>query len=449
MAANASYQQAYQVLSEIFDFPNDEQRSWWHSTAPMFAQLLQTADYEIHTQYRCLAMFKKHVIPFLGVYPTNDRDRWLSILTRYGTPFELSLNCSDSLVRYTYEPITAASGTTTDPFNTFAIWEALKPLMAIEPSLNLEWFTHFKRDLTLDAAESAWLQQHRELVDGQIQTQNKLALDLKGGRVVPKTYIYPALKETATGRSVQELMFSSMRSLAHRYPAISAPLDMLEAYVHSRGPHSTATPRLLSCDLIDPAKSRIKVYLLERMVSLDAMRELWTLGGRRDDAATHDGWAMIEELWELLDIPPGLRSYPEPFLPLGSIPPPGELLPSMANFTLHQNDPMPEPQVYFTVFGMNDMAIARALTTFFARHGWTRMAQRYEESLRASYPHALHEELNYIHAYISFSYRKGRPYLSVYLQTLETGDWAITRLEPDCTETKEAIPVSVNVGSSL
>ena len=125
-------------------------------------------------------MFKKHVIPFLGVYPTNDRDRWLSILTRYGTPFELSLNCSDSLVRYTYEPITTASGASEDPFNSFAIWEALKPLKMIEPLLDLEWFAHFKRDLTLDAQESAILQQ-QGLATGQIQTQNKLALDLKAG----------------------------------------------------------------------------------------------------------------------------------------------------------------------------------------------------------------------------------------------------------------------------
>ncbi|KAK4870197.1 hypothetical protein LT330_005251 [Penicillium expansum] len=170
------------------------------------------------------------------------------------------------------------------------------------------------------------------------------------------------------------------------------------------------------------------------------MKDLWTLGGRRDDESTHAGWEMIQELWDLLQIPSGLRSYPEPFLPLGAVP--DEILPSMANYTLHQNDPVPEPQVYFTVFGMNDMAVAQALTTFFARQGWTRMAQRYKESLCASYPHALHEQMNYLHAYISFSYRKGRPYLSVYLQTLETGDWAVMRcaanLESSCDESQDA-----------
>lgn len=40
-------------------------------------------------------------------------------------------------------------------------------------------------------------------------------------------------------------------------------------------------------------------------------------------------------------------------------------------------------------------------------------------------PHVDHDKLNYLHAYISFSYRDRTPYLSVYLQSFETGDWAV------------------------
>jgi hypothetical protein len=35
---------------------------------------------------------------------------------------------------------------------------------------------------------------------------------------------------------------------------------------------------------------------------------------------------------------------------------------------------MPEPQVYFTTFGQNDLHVANALTTFFQRQGWTKLA---------------------------------------------------------------------------
>jgi tryptophan 4-dimethylallyltransferase len=346
----------------------------------MFADMLQVASYNIHDQYRHLGIYKKHIIPFLGVYPTNDRKRWLSILTRYGTPFELSLNCSNSIVRYTFEPINIATGTHVDPFNSHAIWEALHRLMAIHRGINVEYFSHFKRDLTLDVEESAALQ-NTSNVEGEIRTQNKLALDLDGSDFSVKVYIYPALKALATGRSIQELMFDSIRRLAKKQPSITPSLDVLEEYIASRGPQTTASPRLLSCDLVNPGKSRIKIYLLETMVSLPAMEDLWTLGGRRNDASTLTGLYMIRELWDLLQIPPGLRSYPEGYLPLGTKP--DEVLPTMANYTLLPNQNIPEPQVYFTPFGMSDKAVANALTTFFEQRGWANMAAKYKNSLRA------------------------------------------------------------------
>lgn len=372
----------YTILSNVFEFSTNDQKLWWHSTAPMFTKMLRTANYDVHSQYRHLGIYKKHVIPCLGAYPIKGRDdRWLSILTRYGIPIELSLNCSNSLVRYTYEPINSATGSIRDPFNTNAIWESLHILLKIQPGVDLDWFRHFKQDLTLNGVESAYLLRHG-LAGMEIKTQNKLALDLKGGQFVLKTYIYPELKAIATGKSIQKLMFDSIRNLAQRHKSIQPAFNMLESYLHSRnGPDNTATPRLLSCDLINPSKSRIKIYLLERLVTLPAMEELWTLGGRRTDASTLAGLEMVRELWDLLQVPPGLKTYPEPYLPLGTIP--NEQLPSMVNYTLHHNDPMPEPQVYFTVFGMNDMVIADALTTFFQRHGWTDMARKYKDSLKS------------------------------------------------------------------
>ncbi|KAI1801861.1 4-dimethylallyl tryptophan synthase [Daldinia bambusicola] len=420
-ALNASHQKVYSILSDAFDFSNDDQRLWWHSTAPMFAEMLQVANYDVHAQYRHLTIYKKHVIPFLGVYPTNDRDRWLSILTRYGTPFELSLNCSDSIVRYTFEPINSATGTEADPFNSCAIMQSLHQLKTVHPEIDLEYFDYFKRELTLNVQESTSL--HGNPLTGvDIWTQNKLALDLKGDRFSVKTYIYPTLKGIATGKPVQELIFSSVRKLAEKHTNLAPSLAMLEEYVESRGPHSSACARLLSCDLVSSAKSRIKIYLLEQVVSLPAIKDLWTLGGRRNDQVTLAGFDMIEELWDLLQIPEGVRSYPEGYLPIGTSP--NELLPGMANYTLLPNKRMPEPQVYFCVFGMNDMAVADALTTFFARRGWNHMAEKYKDSLKAYYPEEDHASLNYLHAYISFSYRKNKPYLGVYLQSFETGSWS-------------------------
>jgi len=81
----------------------------------MFAEMLKVASYDIHSQYKALGLYQKHIIPFLGVYPTTINDLWLSILTRYGTPFELSLNYTHSVVRYTFEPINAATSSPRAP----------------------------------------------------------------------------------------------------------------------------------------------------------------------------------------------------------------------------------------------------------------------------------------------------------------------------------------------
>ncbi|KAL4806166.1 dimethylallyl tryptophan synthase FgaPT2 [Aspergillus unguis] len=410
----------YEILSMALGFPNQDQELWWHSTAPMFARMLQSGRYSIHEQCKHLIEYKKYIIPWLGVYPRNDSPRWLSILTRYGTPFELSLNCSDSLVRYTFEPINAETGTSKDPFNTKAIWGSLAQLRPIAKGMDLEWFMHFKEDLTLNDEESNFLLKNN-LAGDRIRTQNKLALDLKNDGVMLKTYIYPALKALVTGKSIEELMFTSANRLAQQYPGIAKPVSVLHEYVRERAKDGTASPRLLSCDLVEPSKARLKIYLLEQMVSLPALENLWTLGGRRTSAADMAGLDLVRELWHLLRLPPGLQEYPAGFLPLGAIP--DEQLPLMANYTIGPNDPMPQPQVYFTTFGLNDMAIADALVEFFTRRGWHDMARSYKRSLCSYYPNADHDSLNYLHAYISFSYQKNRPYLSVYLQSFETGNW--------------------------
>lgn len=377
---NSSRSPVYQALSSFLDFSNDEQRLWWHSVAPMFAEMLRMSGYDLHSQYRILGSWKKAVIPFLGVYPRASRKRWLSILTRYGTPFELSLNCSHRLVRYTFEPINAATGTAIDPFNTHAIWDGVQALMPLQHGIDLQCMKHYKAHLTLNEQESVFLLDNN-LAGSHIRTQNKLALDLGPDGFVVKVYIYPALKSVATGRSIEDLVFDSIHTLCEQIPSLSAPVATLEEYVQSRGHDGSASVRLLSCDLINPAESRTKVYLLERMVSLDAMENLWTLGGLRQDPSTLAGLGLIRELWDLLQLPTGLLSYPEGYLDLGARP--DEQLPLMANYTLRPDDPMPEPQVYFTTFGMNDARVANGLVTFFKRQGWSEMANSYIDSLRS------------------------------------------------------------------
>nr|ATW01296.1 DmaW [Claviceps gigantea] len=416
----------YETLSLIFDFPDHQHRLWWHSTAPMFAAVLHTAGYHVHDQYRHLGIFKKHIIPYLGAYPAEGKQSWASVLTRYGIPIELSLNCTESVVRYTYEPIHERTGTRDDPHNTLAILDSIQRLVQIQPGIDLAFFSYFKHELVLSASESAILDQNSS-VKLPVRTQNKLALDLKGNQFALKVYFYPQVKSAATGISAHDLIFGSVANLSQKHSTIRPAFEVLCEYVASRDRRADADAalraRLLSCDLLDPAKSRVKIYLLEKTVSLSTMEDLWTLGGRRTDSSTMDGLELIRELWNLLEVPSGFFEYPKSDLRLGEVP--DEQLPFMANFTLHHGNPMPEPQIYFTVFGMRDVQIANALTVFFQNHGYYEMAAKYRDFLHNSYPNDDFESLNYLHTYVSFSYRGNKPYLSVYLHTFESGHWPV------------------------
>ncbi|KAJ5263964.1 dimethylallyl tryptophan synthase FgaPT2 [Penicillium angulare] len=382
--ANASHAEVYQSLSAAWSFSDENEKLWWHSTAPMFAHMLQSAEYMQQSQRQHLEIYKRVVIPMLGAYPVEDRPRWMSILTRYGTPFELSLNCSKNIVSYTYEPISLMTGTAQDPYNTNAIWEALHHLAVYQPGINLEWFSYFKKALTLTSEESAFLLKNNSLVGDQIKTQNKLSLQLdKDDDFTLKVYIYPALKSLVTKRSTQDLIFGAAHNLTKLYPTvtISTPLKVLEEYLKSRAPNSTVKPCFLSYDLVEPPKSRIKIYLLEEQVTLTTLEDLWTLGGRRNDNSTVEGLKVLQELWNLINLTSKFCTYPVGYLSLSDTV--NEQLPLLAGYTIHPDDPYPEPEIYFQTFGHRDQKLAKGLMTFFQQQGWTRIAKSYGRDLRA------------------------------------------------------------------
>ncbi|OOO12727.1 Aromatic prenyltransferase, DMATS type [Aspergillus oryzae] len=416
---NITALEPFQVLSKILDFANEDQRDWWHSTGPMYAKILKDAGYGIHAQYSYLCLHHKCVVPYLGPYPGNGRDRWMSILSRFGLPYELSLNCSNSVVRFAFEPIGPLSGTEQDPFNAHVIWECLGKLAKLGSDFDLQWFAQFKKDLVLDAEETKFVRDNG-LDKGQVKTQNKLGVDLKGGKFEVKMYMYPYLKSVATGIPIERLMFDSIRRVDWDRKLV-VPLSILEDYITSHK-DKTLSARLISCDLIDPSRSRIKIYVAEQTVDWPHLEGLWTLGYRRQDPITISGLQLLRELWDLLDIPEGPCHFPDGgYLELNSKV--SERLPLLANYTLHPNDPYPAPQVYLHTFGVGDAAVADAVATFCARRGWTEMAQSYKDNLFSYYPDGDINEMNHLQSLVSFSYRDQKAYLSVYLHSFETGGW--------------------------
>ncbi|PYI20204.1 dimethylallyl tryptophan synthase [Aspergillus violaceofuscus CBS 115571] len=412
-----------QTLSRSFAFSSNDEVKWWQSTAPMFARMMTAAKYDVHAQYRFLCIHREFVIPNMGPYPRKGQPmHWKSHLTRFGLPFELSFNYSKSLLRFAFEPLGPLTGSETDPYNTKQIHTVLRALKAVVADLDLDWFNHFVSELVVTDEEVENIRKNK-LEIPCFKTQNKLAADLEpDGRIVFKAYIYPRIKSIASGTPKDQLMFNAIRK-ADPGGNSRAPLAALQEFMASRS--ATLIPHFLSCDLVEPSKSRIKLYCYETQLELDSIADIWTLGGRRTDPGTIAGLELLKELWQLLPITEGRCALPNCFYELGESP--QEQLPLMTNFTLSPNSLLPEPQIYFPSFGQNDKVTADGLEAFFRRVGYEGMATTYASDLAAYYPDQNLADTTHVQAWISFSFRQNQPYMSTYLHTFEAMGCALGR----------------------
>lgn len=376
----------FRVLSQVHVFRSEDEKAWWNSTGPVLVKMMADANYDIHHQYKYLTLHQKYVVPFLGPFPREERkDRWMSNITPYGLPFELSLNCSHNTIRYSFEPVTARAGTSEDPFNKTAMDPCIEQLLQLDSGIDTTWFNHFRKELVVTEEQAVSLIAQGKVQEGPGKGQHHFAIDLQDGKCMFKAYFYPSMKSMATGVPVEKLLFDSIRK-GDTKGALADSIATLERYLAStcrarESPSSSGVNSLfVSCDMINPGNARLKYYVLDQHVSWQRVEDLWTLGGRRSsDPSNTAGLAILKELWDLLKVPEGFRDISWGHCVLGE--PPKHFLPTFANYTLHHSNPNPEPQVYLVTFGMNDIHIADALTVFFQRVGWAGLAKNYKENL--------------------------------------------------------------------
>ncbi|RAL08586.1 aromatic prenyl-transferase [Aspergillus homomorphus CBS 101889] len=421
------HRELYESLTRFASFPNEHQRKWWAHTGPMLVKMLHDSGYSRPHQLSYLYLLQQAVVPTLGVFPDpgHDDERWWSALTPYGIPFELSWNVSQQIVRVTFDPIDETSGTPADVFSRRTAAQAIEHLARLDPqSIQLDRFRHFQRELCITDAEEQRLL-HSGDYPAKARGQQQLSLDLgRDGAVNAKAYFYPGRKATATEIPARDLSFAAIEKL--QVPELAAPLHTLRCYLSSSTDHDDGMPKapaginhmLLACDVSAPAKSRIKYYVIDQEVSWARTADLWTIGGRRlagdSSELCQEGLDWLKQLWDLLQIPQGFRSDVWPKLVFGQPPTDANLLTTFANYTLSPKSRFPEPQIYLITFGMNDLALAKALSEFYRRLGWEDLARTYVEKVQSYYPGSNLSRTNFIHEGVSFSYRDSKPYLSVY-----------------------------------
>lgn len=369
--------QPYHTLSQIITFNNDDEKAWWDKAAPMLLKSMQNAGYDVDAQYHQLGLLYKCTIPYLGMFPTveNDHKRWKSFLCPYGIPFEPSLNLSQGTVRFAFEPVGRDAGTEKDPQNMNSLWECLEGLTQYSGQIDTTWYHRFASRLLLNEEESQRLADTKKYTFTPGHGVYGFAIDLKGAQPMVKGYFWVTLKSRMSGLSTGQLMFDAVRDVDTE-GTVAEPLAMLEKYSHE---NKKLQLGFISFDMIQPQDARIKVYGLDQEVSFEHVQSLWTMGGRIQSESSQEGLKLLQKLWDLMQIPPGVRTGDVEHLALGELP--KYKLPTMVNWTLLPGHSDPLPQVYLVPFGMQDLHIADALTAFFEYLGWTDLARDYKKQL--------------------------------------------------------------------
>ncbi|PYH78664.1 aromatic prenyltransferase [Aspergillus uvarum CBS 121591] len=400
----------YHTLSRAIPFATLDQHRYWHAVAPMLGEMLTRGDYSLHQQYGYLSLFAQVIVPRLGPFP-SQQNIYKCLLGGTGS-VELSQNVQRRglTARVAFEPTSYIASTGADPFNRQAVHATLAELRTLGAAqVDLELHHQLHHQLTLSDRDEQGMTA-AQIADTVWRTQTLLALDLSPcGTITVKEYFYPGLKAQRTGCSVADLCFRAIRSVD--------PEGRFAAAAQAIARHMQTQPRtdlyFLSCDLVDPATTRFKLYLMELDMRWAKVEEHWTLGGAlAGDADVARGLAMLRELWRDFGILEGQRAEPErPSLP-GD---PDTIVPFILNYELHPDRPLPVPKFYFPLVGISDLKVAAVLEAFFQRWEMPEQAAVYRENLQAYYPTADLAKATDHQAWMSFSYsQKKGPYLTMY-----------------------------------
>ncbi|KAJ5165584.1 Aromatic prenyltransferase DMATS type [Penicillium coprophilum] len=398
----------HRTLSRSMTFANLDQYQYWHAVGPMLGRMLSNGNYSIHQQYEYLCLFAHVIIPKLGPFP-GGRDIYKCLLGGTGS-VELSQNVQKLglTARVAFEPTSYIASTGVDPLNRHTVHATLAELRAIgSATVDMELHQMLVNELTLTDREEK-LMSPEQISGTAWKTQILLALDLGQTGITVKEYLYPALKASVIGKTVAELCFSAIRKVDTQ-GVFEASTQAIETYMQTQ---SQTDLYFLSCDLVDPARTRIKLYLMELDMRMEKVEEHWTMGGKLIDEETVLGLKMLRELWVEFGIIEGMRNEPErPSLP-GD---PDTIVPFIMNYEMNPCEALPKPKFYFPLVGISELKIANVLTAFFERYDMPEQAAVYRDNLQTYYPSKDLAVATDHQAWMSFSYTKKKgPYLTMY-----------------------------------
>ena len=361
-------------------FTNKHESLWWSALAPTLEKMFVLSGYTTTQKYQHLAFFHRHVLPYLGLYPTAEEGfTWKSLMTYDLTPIELSLNFQGGkrTVRMNHVPITSSTGTPKDPFNQHAAIELAHNLGNLLPDFDFRWFDHFVKEVYIpDMDAVSVLKRQPTPIFSSLATQNVTAYDFEGNDVRVKSYFSPLWKALQTGQDPEDTIFNAIRSHKEALPYLDG-LKVVEDYCRPDNAASYGVKAIfLSFDCSKSKGSRLKIYLHTRQTAFTKVKDIFTLGQRIDTVETTAAIDELRALWYgVFNIPqdfPECDDIPDIFAPTAGV---------MFNFELKPGEPIPEAKIYLPValYNGNDETIIYGLQEFFKRQNRMEEAIGYKD----------------------------------------------------------------------
>ncbi|KAK1981408.1 aromatic prenyltransferase [Colletotrichum cereale] len=389
-----------------------DQDFWAARCAETLDRLMQAAgSYTPAQRAAHLQFLSEIIVPAMGPHPSAAPTR--PLLTVDGSPFEPSWNITDSgasFVRFSFEPMGRHGGSASDPFAQKIVPAILPALRMVSHGADTRWFEQSMSALFLTEAETKVAL--ARLPKGARAPTSFLAFDLDGDSTVFRAYFSPVLKHVATGDSTENITFNAVRSLSPGGADLTPSANATEEYFKN-APFPIPV-EMIALDCIDPAAgARAKLYARTRSNAFSVVRDVMTLGGQIDDETTLEGLDALRSIWHLLHNEP--EPYSDDF----------DKQPKMANtlhkgicygFELKPGAKWPEVKAYVPLwqYADSDAVITSNLANAFRSRGWP-VAEKYEDTMRRSFPRSDLRKTVGTHSYVSFAFDKEKgAYMTMY-----------------------------------
>lgn len=364
---------AWDQLDSEFRHLGPHRQFWWNYSGRFLQTLLQKAGYTAASQHRHLKFYLDNVIKYLGVCrDAPPQTPWQSFMTDDGFPVEFSWEWSSQRtspkIRFSIEPIGLQAGMTSDRYNYQASRELERTLRHCLDGADFQWLEYFRASFeTTTTTEFLAYSDHFSRIF--------FGFDLLETTIKGKAYFFPRYKANDLGCSHLETISIAVRGAPHLEDNVMQAFTIFEQFAAEK----VIEPEMVAIDLVDPRKSRIKVYFRLRDTRLSSVVEVATLGLKHDSQNAEKGIKNLCRLWKLLF---GQEGTEDPFLMPSEHRTAGVLY--YAEFK--NGVSVPSIKIYAPVrhYSRSDDAILGALASYFdivERPGYTR---EYAEALEYS-----------------------------------------------------------------